>query len=485
MRFLRNSMMGLFLTAMSIGLLFYAVQLLGGAIQERMARERPALEVQERVYVVSLVPAQSATHTPVLRSFGEIKSRRTLELRAAVGGRVVALAPQFEDGGQVKRGMLLLQIDPSDMQSAFDRFTADLADAQAEVRDADRGLELARQEETAAQEQALLRERALNRQLDLAGRGVGTAAAVEESEIALGNARASVLTRKQSVAQAEARIDQAATRLARAEIALIEATRKLEDTSVEAPFDGTLNETTVVEGGLITANEKLADLIDPADLEVAFRVSTGQYARFLDANGALIPAIVTVTLESNTAELEATGILSRVDAAAGEGQSGRLMFARLDRAFGFRPGDFVTVMVEEPPLEDVVRLPSSALGADQRVLVLGPEDRLEEIAVTLLRRQGNDVLVRGENLSGREVVRQRTPLLGAGFAVRPIRPEARDASAQPDVLNLTPSEREKLIALVKASAQMTERAKASAIDELSTPAVSAQTAARIKRKAGG
>ena len=58
-----------------------------------------------------------------------------------------------------------------------------------------------------------LREKAFQRQVDLETRGVGTAAAVETAELSLSGERQSVLTRHQAVATAEARIDQAATRL--------------------------------------------------------------------------------------------------------------------------------------------------------------------------------------------------------------------------------------------------------------------------------
>ena len=227
MRFLRQSMIGLFLATVSLGLLVYAAQLLGGAIQERMNSEAAPATPQERVYAVNLVTAVSGRETPVLQSYGEVAARRMLEVRAAVGGRIVGLAPQFEDGGAVTGGMVMVQIDPSDMQAAFDRATADLADAQAEVRDADRGLDLARQEEVAAQEQVRLREQSFARQTDLAQRGVGTAATVEEAELSAAAARANVLARRQAVAAGEARVDQAATRLARSEIALAEAKRGL------------------------------------------------------------------------------------------------------------------------------------------------------------------------------------------------------------------------------------------------------------------
>ena len=380
MRFLRQSLMGLVLAALSLGLMAYAVQMVGGAIQAQLALGEATPPVRERIFAVGVVRAEAGTETPVLESCGEVRSRRTLELRAAATGRVIELSEGFEDGGEVTAGQVLLRIDPSDAQAERERAEADLLDAEAEVRDAERGLILARDEEMAAQDQADLRERAFLRQRDLAERGVGTAAAVEDAELAAASARQSVLSRRLAVAQAEARVDQAQTRLARAGIALNDARRMLDDTTVTAPFDGTLSATDVVQGRLIAANEKLADLIDPGALEVSFRVSTAQYSRILGPEGNLIDAPVTAILDVSGVDLSARGVISRASAGVGETQTGRLVFARLDSAPGFKPGDFVTVQVQEPPLDGVVRLPAAALDANNTVLVLGEEDRLEAVA---------------------------------------------------------------------------------------------------------
>ena len=110
-----------------------------------------------------------------LATFGEVKSRRTLELRSASGGRVIELSEQFVDGGEVNAGDVLVRIDPSNAQSTLSRVQADIADAQADARDAQRSLALAQDEQIAAQDQADLRAKALQRQKDLLERGVGTA----------------------------------------------------------------------------------------------------------------------------------------------------------------------------------------------------------------------------------------------------------------------------------------------------------------------
>lgn len=486
MRFIRQSLIGLVLAGISLGLLAYAAQLVGGAIQDRMARETKAPPARERVFAVGVLRAVPGTETPILESFGEVDSRRKLELRSAASGRIVELADGFEDGGDVKAGQVLVRIDPADAKAALDRADADLLDAQAELRDAERSIALSRDEQAAAQKQADLQQRAYERQVDLVARGVGTSAAVESAELAAASARQSVLSRRQAVTVAEARIDQAKTRLVRANIALSEAQRALDETTLTAPFDGTLSETDVVAGRLASANEKLAVLIDADALEVAFRVSTAQYARLLDDGGTLLPAPITATLEVSGVDLQATGVISRASAGAGEMQTGRLIFARLDAARGFKPGDFVTVTVQERPLENVVRLPASALGPNDTVLVLGEEDRLEALTVQVMHREGDDVLVRSSALNGRDVVEARSPLLGAGISVRALRPEAANAaSAEPQMLELSDERRARLIAFVEGNERMPAEAKARVLGQLAEARVPARVVERIEGRMGG
>ena len=484
MRFLRQSLVGLLLAFMTLALLVYAGQIIRGAVQLRLSNERPAPVARERVFAVNAITAELQAITPVLQAFGQVQSRRTLEIRAPAGGRIITLTDSFEEGGIVRAGEVLAQIDPADARAAFQRAESDVSDARAEGRDGARGLVLAKDELAAAREQADLRTRAQQRQKDLRSRGVGTAAAVETAELAAAAARQAVLSRRQAVASAEGRVDMAATRLARAEIALEAARRDLDELTVRAGFGGVLSEVSLVEGRLVSANEKLAELIDPTALEVSFRVSTAQYARLLGRSGSLVQAPITAILNVTGADLTASGSISRDSAATGEGQSGRVIFARLDGsdgARGFEPGDFVTVTVEEPELTEVVRLPASALDAGSTVLVLDEDSRLESLKVELVRRQGDDVLVRGVGLEGRRVVAGRTPLLGVGIRVRALGEEAEE----PELLELTDARRARLVAFVQSSNRMPEEVKADMLEQLTEAMVPARLVQRIEARMGG
>lgn len=489
MRFLQRGLTGLFILAVTLGLLAYGALMVRGAFEARMAREARVPEFEERVFSVNAVRVSAERITPVITAYGEIGSRRTLEIRPAVGGTITWLAENFVAGGAFEAGEVMLRVDDADARSALARSEADLSDAQAETRDAARALALAKDELATSREQAALRQRAFERQENLKARGVGTDAAVEAAEIAASSARAAVLARRQALAQAEARVDSSATRLERAEIALEEAQRRLQEIEITARFDGLLASAMAVEGRLVNAGERLGELVDPDDLEVAFRLSTQAYSRLLTDEGRLEPAAVTVLLGDFGVDLTAQGQLSREGAAIASGETGRMLYGELDRAAGFKPGDFVTVMIEEAPLEGVTKLPATALGADMNVLVIDAENRLELAPVELLRRQGDDVIVRAEGLVGRLVVGQRTPLLGPGISVKPITSDSASGAAEPpgeaEMIALTEARRAALMAAVRSSAQMPEDVKERLLAQLGEPKVPARMVARIEDRMGG
>ena len=483
MRFFKRSLVGLFLLAVTFGLLALGGNTVYSALETRWSQESSPRPARERVFSVNVLTLEPGTITPVMTSFGEVASRRTLDVRAPVGGTVVELSDGFLEGAAVTKGQLLARIDPADAQTAVDVSQTDLTEAKADLQDAQNALALARDDLTAAQDQEALRTRALQRQLDLKARGVGTEATVETAELAEASAKQAVLSRRQAIQQAQARVAQTQTLIQRRQINLQNAQRLLADTEIFATFDGRLSDVAISEGGLVANNEKLAQLIDPDALQVSFRVSTAQYARLLDADGALVQAPITVTLDVFGTDLSFDGKLTRESAAVQAGTTGRLLFAELSQTRGLRPGDFVTVAINEPTLDRVALIPSAAVSASGAVLVLGDEDRLEEGEVRVLRRQGDDVIVRAGALRGREIVAERSQLLGAGIKVKPLRGEGV-MPTEPETVELDDERRARLVAFVEANGRMPEAVKARLLTNLAKDKVPADMVARLESRMG-
>jgi RND family efflux transporter MFP subunit len=428
MRFYRQALLGLLFLALTLGLLGLAAVVVGNALRAGLGAGGPGLPADERVVAASVTMLTPGSITPEMTVFGTVEARRTLTLRSQRGGRVVWVSDQFRNGVKVGPDTLLLKLDPAPAADALALAKVNLTEAMAATGEAATALALASEDLAAAQAQAALRDQALARQRDLAARGAGSPVAVETAELAASSAGQAVLSRRQALAAAKARVDQAAVAVTRAEIALAEATRALEETELRAGLSGRVTGATVTAGALLTPNEVLGQIIDPDRLDVAVRLSTAEFAQLLQPDGSFGTGAVSVLPGGAGTALPAR--LDRIAAAVDPGQTGRLVYASLDEspagATQLQPGDFVTVVIAEAPLPDTARLPATALGRNGTLLVLGPDDRLEELPVQVLRRQGDDVIVAVGALAGRDVVTERSVLLGAGIRIRPIRPDAVD-----------------------------------------------------------
>lgn len=483
MRFLTRSLLGILLTTLTLGLLAMAAGTLFSALSSRDDDARGGRPPQERVFAVNVALAPPQTVTPTITAYGTVESARTLEIRASAAGLVVELADGFRDGGQVRAGEVLLRVDDADAQAALDLARAELDEAQAKLREAEAGLGLARDDLAAALQQRDLRAQALTRARDLLARGAGTGAGVEAAELSLSAAEQALVGRRQALAQAEAAVDRARISIARQQISLRDAERGLDDTVVTAPFDGVLTAATVVQGGLVGVNEKVGSLLDPSALEVAFRVSNAQYARLLQSDGQLAGVRVRGTLALDGFPVTVTGRLDRTGASVGAGQTGRLLYAGLGGAgaAALRPGDFLTVTIDERPLENVNILPATAVNTAGEILVLGADDRLEEATVEILRRQGDMIFVSGAP-PDREIVLERLPQLGAGVRIRPVRAGA--GIAAPEMVALAPEVRAQLIAAVEANTRMPEVARNRALEALAKDDVPKDLVDRLAERLG-
>ncbi|NVK35284.1 MAG: HlyD family efflux transporter periplasmic adaptor subunit [Rhodobacteraceae bacterium] len=476
MRFLKRGLIGLLLLAIMTGSLGYGVYRVTVALKKEEKAFRP--RVTERSYSVNTATFRSETVRPTTAAYGQIESWRTLEIRASSAGKLVEALPVFRDGASVGKGEVLVTIDPADAKSSLLDARAALADAEAQKAEADEALVAAEFELKSTRKQMEVRQQSLARTQEMRGKGYSTAGDVEELELAIASLEQSISGQRQALVTARKNIERMELNVERAKITVQDAERTLSETKVVAPFSGMLDGVDATLGRRVAASEALATLIDPTALEVSFSVSTDQFSRFLDDSGRLLNVPLHVILQLGGREVETTGRLERVAAIVGEGEAGRKLYGSLDVPDGslLRPGDFVEVKVQEPALENVVRIPSAATNEDGQMLVITEDNRLEEIEVTVLRRMKDEVIVSDAPI-GRDYVIKRLPQLGKGLKVEPRNIDVDDqapsaagdkavdasgASADTPIdessfVTLEPARRAALIAMLKDSAMPQQR----------------------------
>lgn len=463
MRFLMRSLVGLLLFIGAIAAVALGGWRVAAVMEAETAQDRGDGAASERVFTVATARIAQGEERPTIGAYGEIRSWRTLELRAAVTGRLVYLSDKFRDGELVAAGDLLFRVDPEDYEAGVADAEAGLREADADLAEAEQAVEVARQEERAAETQRAIRETGTGRRRTLLERGVATAAEVEEAEMALAAASQAVASRSQALIAAEIRIERMAIRRDRATIALEDARRGLADTAYRAPFDGLVSGVSAVLGGLLAQNERLGELIDPRTLEAVFRVTNAQFARLLGPDGRLSRAPVIATLALDDIPLTAPGVIERAGSVIGVGETGRLVYARLElgAAAILRPGDFVSITIEEPALFDVARIPASAVTESGEMLLIDGEGRLRPLMVEILRRQGDEVIIAGAP-EGARYVSMRAPQLGPGVKVRSLgEPEQAEAEGDEsdDLVEIAPDRQRRLITFVEAAEPMAADAR--------------------------
>lgn len=493
MKFITRSLVALFLLSVTAGLLVFAGGQVFWAVQEAQNDESPSRQQRERVFAVNVATLEPITIAPQITAYGRALSWRSTELRAVVSGALVALSPDFRDGGTVAEGQMVFEIDPAKFRSSLVLAENALREAEVELSDATSAIELARTEVELAQKQLVPRQQAYQRQQNLRERGVNTEADVENAALALFGAEQAVLNQRQALAQAETRILRAEIAVERQNTSVTEAARLLAETTVSAPFDGVVSNVTAIQGQLVSTNEKLGDLIDPEALEVSFRLSNARYGRLLDAEGQIRPLPVYIRFDLEDLPFELTGVIDRAGAVVGEGQTGRLVYARLSGSGVsiLRPGDFLTVTVEESPLENVALVPAAAVDSSGNMLLIADDDRLEEVPVRILRRQADGVII-ADAPFGREYVLALNPQIGKGIQVRPMREtDAAETAAlpipppaEPEMIVLDDDRKANLLAFVESNQRMPADAKARIVAQLSQPEVPSEVVVRLEERMG-
>jgi RND family efflux transporter MFP subunit len=388
---------------------------------------------------------------------------------------------------------LLFEIDPTKLETALSLAKVDLQEALADVAEAESTLELTLLEIDSARTQLELRRSAMARQQDLQKRGLTSSADVDAAILAFSVAEQMLIGRTQLKAQNEAKLEQSKITVQRRQISLDEAERTLNDARFFAPFDGVLANVTGVLGGTVSVNEKLADLIDPHALEIPVRVTNTQFSRLLNDQGNLRKIELTASLQTGRQRFDFTAKLDRVSAEVGQGQVGRLVYARINASQPnlVMPGDFVSLSIPERQLQDVFLLPASAVTADGRVLLLGEDNRLTDQVVNVVRLQGDQVVVQGL-AAGSQYVVARAPELGNGVTVEPIIASdsalsipASDKPSEPDTIALDDERRAKLIEFVQGNEGMQASSKERVLAELAKPEVSREIVDKFEAKMAG
>lgn len=336
----------------------------------------PAVPVAAATVVSKTVPVQ-------LRSIGNVEASSTIQIKAQVGGELMKV--HFTEGQFVKKGDMLLTIDPRPSEAAVGQIEANIQKDSAQAKQAQAGLA----KDAAQAKNAEAQER---RYSDLLEKGVVSKEQYDQFRANFDALQATLNADKAAINSAEQAIKADEANLANAKL-------QLSYCFIRSPIDGRTGSLLLHQGNLVKANDVpivVVDQIDP--IRASFTIPEQQLAdiKKYSAEGSLKVLAIIPGQEQQALEGTISFVDNTVDVATGTIKL-KGFFSNPEKRLW--PGQFVNVVMTLTRQLDAVVVPSSAVQTGQTgtyVFVINPDSTVESRPVTVGRSiEGETVIEKG------------------------------------------------------------------------------------------
>jgi RND family efflux transporter MFP subunit len=351
------------------------------------ARRRPPAKIAPLVEVARIQPG---IHNVAVQAMGTVVPAREIVLESRVSGEIVALHPQFTVGGFLEKGSEVLRIDPVDYELAVTL-------AQARVKDSESILKVAEEEAAAAIEEwrLLYKEKP------------------EDNKIP-------------ALVAKEPQLEAARAKLAGDKADLRKAKLDLDRTRILAPFNAIVRKKFVDVGSQVSSQEQLAELVGtdiywiqasiPVDRLNWIRIprqtsETGSKVRIFHRNEYEHSGTVIKLL----GDLEQEGRMARVLIEVRDPLG---LSAKEKEQLPLLIGEYLRLEIQGRQLDNVYRIPRSALRENTRIWVASSNDTLKIREVDVLWRDTQTVLFRDGLEPGDRLIVSELPTPVEGMAVQ-------------------------------------------------------------------
>lgn len=303
-------------------------------------RKPPRMDPLVRVEMV-----QQANERAIVRAMGTVVPALEMVLKSRVSGEIISTHPEFIEGGFLKNGTKVLQIDPQDYELAVEQKRSQVVNARYALK-----LELGHQE-VAQREWELLKGDKPAKDMDL--------------ELAL---------RKPHLEKARAELVAAEADLKQAEL-------NLARTAIRAPFNAIVRNKHVELGSQVSTQDVLAELVgtDEYWIQVSIPVDRLKWITIPTKMGEWGSGVRIIYGTGSVSTFERRGrVIKLLGDLDEEGRMARVLVSVKDpldqqgketKGPPLLIGDYVRVEIEGRELKDVFKIPRTALRDNSKIWI--------------------------------------------------------------------------------------------------------------------
>ncbi|QCK15174.1 efflux RND transporter periplasmic adaptor subunit [Mangrovivirga cuniculi] len=346
--------------------------------------------------LVNVENVEKGDYNPVVVATGTVQGSKDIVISPEVSGLIVSISEKFTPGTLVKKGEMLVQIDPADFENNLMLRQSDLKLAKANL-----AIEKGRQD-VAEKDYELIGE-------DMSPENKSLVLREPQLEIA-----------KANVAAAEAAVKQ--------------SREDLISTSIKAPFDAQIITRNANKGSMVSPGDNLGRLVGVEEYWIVANIPVNK-VRYLRFPGDDNQPASTVDIKSSSG-----GTISRkgklyklIGALNNETRLARVLIT-IDDPLGFEAGDivedplligsFVEVHIQANEIKDVVRLNRDYLRKENTVWVMQDGKLQIKDAEVMLQDSKYAYIVNGLN-DGDKVVTTNISTVVEGSSLR-VKEETRE-----------------------------------------------------------
>lgn len=385
--------------------------------------KKPLAEIAGKVRVIE-VP--SVHLIPRALGFGTVQPDKVWEAVAQVSGKIIEIHPQLKKGALLPADAVLLKVDPTDYELTIDRIKADIRGAEARIAEA-RAREKNSRASLSIENQSLkISERELARKRNLAKRGVGSQAAADQEERNLLAMRQSVQGMQNSLNLIPSEVRRLTAEIAALRTQLANAELDLARTVVTNPFNSRIASVGVELTQFVSKGQVMASADSIAVAEVTAQVAIDKMVHLIAGRDLSTVNINTVTenlrevlgltpivrLRTGDFATEWEGEVVRVSDSIDPQTRTVGVIVAVKNPYRLASGTsrpplsknmYVEVELRGRARPEEVIIPRAAL-RDDKVFVVGSDNRLERRVITPLFRQGRLMIVKSGLKAGERIV---------------------------------------------------------------------------------
>jgi len=327
-----------------IGVYFYITNAIE-AQNNKVKKARP--EAAEQALEITVMDAQVGTYSAEIKASGLVEPRYSLTLTNQVSGEVVQISDQFESGQVIRKGHLLATLKNTELNSLVASAKNTLASAELALKEEKRQGEQARAEWEAS-------------------------GFTEEPD-------SDLVLREPQLAAAQAEFDSAKAELESAQ-------NDLKNVKLIAPFDALVVERLISPGSYLrSTGSEIGTLYSLDRAEINIDLSNSDWLKLPDAK-TLLTSNWPVSIRSIDNNGTWQGKILSVGLHIDESTRMRSLIIGLDKPLEqtpqLIPGSFVGISLKGKQLDNLWRLPNTALSQKSEIWYLDEDKRLNTFETT-------------------------------------------------------------------------------------------------------